>query len=97
MPATRGPFPSKRASTVSPGLPRWTMHERLLGPDQKRRVFETLVDGDLTVRTDGEPYRGGVLYQVEFTSPGEFANKLGAQVIPADQIQRTRRDDPDCQ
>jgi hypothetical protein len=27
------------------------MHERLLGPDQKRRVFETLVDGDLTVRT----------------------------------------------
>jgi hypothetical protein len=73
------------------------MHERLLGPDQKRRVFETLADGDLTVRTDGEPYRGGVLYQVEFTSPGEFANKLGAEVIPADQIQRTRRDDPDCQ
>ncbi len=71
--------------------------ERLLGPDQKRRVFETLVDGDLAVRTDGEPYRGGVLYQVEFTSPGEFAEKLGAEVIPADQIQRTRSDDPNCQ
>jgi beta-lactamase superfamily II metal-dependent hydrolase len=27
----------------------------LLGPQKKRRVFETLVDGDITVRTDGEP------------------------------------------
>jgi beta-lactamase superfamily II metal-dependent hydrolase len=68
----------------------------LLGPQKKRRVFETLVDGDITVRTDGEPYRGGVLYQVGFTSPGEFAHELHAEVVAADQIGRTRSDDPDC-
>jgi competence protein ComEC len=71
--------------------------ERVVGPAGKRRVFETHVDGDIIVRTDGAPYQGGVLYQVEFTSPGEFANQLHAQVIPADQIQRQRTDDRDCQ
>lgn len=71
--------------------------ERLLGPGQKRRVFETLVDGDITARTDGVPYRGGVLYQVEFTSPPEFADELDAEIVAADQIQRTRTDDLDCQ
>ncbi|MBA3508486.1 MAG: MBL fold metallo-hydrolase [Thermoleophilaceae bacterium] len=71
--------------------------ERLLGPEEKRRVFETLVEGDIIVGTDGEPYRGGVLYRVEFTSPGEFAEGLDAEVIPADRIQRERSDDPDCQ
>jgi competence protein ComEC len=71
--------------------------DRLLGPQKKRRVFETLIDGDITVRTDGEPYRGGVLYQVEFTTPPVFADELNAEVIAADQIPRTRTDDPDCQ
>jgi len=27
--------------------------ERLLGPEEKRRVFETLVEGDIIVGTDG--------------------------------------------
>jgi hypothetical protein len=60
-------------------------------------VFETLVHGDIVVRTDGQPYSGGVLYQVEFDSPGEFAGALNAQVIPANQIHRQLGHDPDCQ
>jgi competence protein ComEC len=71
--------------------------DRLLGAGKKRQVFETLVDGDITVRTDGEPYRGGILYRVEFVSPAEFANELATKVMPADQIQRTRGNDPHCQ
>jgi competence protein ComEC len=71
--------------------------ERVLGLEGKRLAFETLVDGDIIVRTDGQPYRGGVLYQVEFRSPGEFAAELGAEVMSADQIRRQRSDDRDCQ
>jgi competence protein ComEC len=70
--------------------------ERLLGHDGKRHVFETLVHGDIVVRTDGEAYGGGVLYQVEFTSPPQFALELGADVMAAEQIQRGRSDDPGC-
>ena len=70
--------------------------ERVLGPGKKRRVFETLSDGDIIVRTDGNPYLGGVLYRVDFVMPGEFAQELGAEVVPADQIQRQRSDDQDC-
>jgi len=50
----------------------------------ERRVFESLVDGDIIVHTDGEPYRGGVVYRVEFNSPGEFADEFHAEVMPAD-------------
>jgi competence protein ComEC len=71
--------------------------DRILGPGNKRLVFETLVDGDIVVRTDGQPYNGGVLYQVEFDSPGEFAGTLNAQVIPANQIHRQLGHDPHCQ
>jgi competence protein ComEC len=70
--------------------------EGVLGPGEKRRVFETVVDGDLVVRTDGNPYEGGVLYEVELESPGAFADALGAEVIPADQIQRQRSAEPGC-
>jgi competence protein ComEC len=70
--------------------------ERLLGPEGKRRAFETLVDGDIVVRADGQPYRGGVLYRVESRSPGEFAADLHAEVVPADQIRRQRSDDKEC-
>jgi beta-lactamase superfamily II metal-dependent hydrolase len=70
--------------------------ERVLGPDGKRRAFETLVDGDIVVRTDGQLYREGVLYQLDFTSPGEFAGELGAEVMPGDEIQRQRSADNDC-
>jgi len=72
--------------------------DRLLGTEGKRRVFETLVDGDIVARTDGVPYRGGNLYNVELVAP-EFAADadLGVTVIPAAQIQRGRSDDPHCQ
>ncbi len=32
------------------------------GEIRPRQVFETVVDGDIIVRTDGVPYRDGVLY-----------------------------------
>lgn len=71
--------------------------ERVLGPAQRRRVFETVVNGDIIVRTDGQPYNGGSLYQIEFTSPGRFADQLHAHVIPPNQIQRQRTNDKHCQ
>ena len=52
----------------------------LQGRPGPRRVFETLVDGDIVLRTDGNPYRGGILYQVEFEPPGRFVDGLGAGV-----------------
>lgn len=71
--------------------------ERVLGSRQKRRVFETLVRGDIVVRTDGEPYRRGILYQLEFNSPGQFAAEMHAEVTDEDQIERGRSDHTDCQ
>jgi hypothetical protein len=75
--------------------------ERLLGPQGKRRVFETLVDGDITLRTDGALYEGGTLYRVELdrverNRPGEFAAALGAGIKPADEIARARSNEPAC-
>jgi competence protein ComEC len=75
--------------------------ERLLGPQGRRRVFETLVDGDITVRTDGVPYGGGTLYRVELDRverdrAGEVAGAMGAGLKPADQISRGRSDERDC-
>ena len=71
--------------------------ERVLGSRQKRRAFETLVHGDIIVRTDGEPYRRGVLYQLEFNNPGQFAEEMHAEVMGENQILRGRSDDEDCQ
>ena len=70
--------------------------ERLTDENPRRRVFETLVDGDIIVRTDGQPYRGGVLYRVDFHTPGEFATRLHAEVVAAEKIRRTRTDDTRC-
>lgn len=70
--------------------------ERLEDGHTRRRVFETLVDGDIIVRTDGQPYRGGVLYRVDFDTPGEFADALDADVVDADDVVRTRTDDDRC-
>lgn len=51
---------------------------RLGGLGNPRRVFETQVDGDIILRTDGQPYGDGLLYQVEFEKPGRLAGPLGA-------------------
>jgi competence protein ComEC len=71
--------------------------ERVLAVDGHRRVYETLVDGDIIIRTDGQSYRDGILYQIDFTAPGEFASQLGAKLVAADQIQRGRSDIQACQ
>jgi competence protein ComEC len=51
---------------------------RLLPPGSERRVWETLRDGDITVRTDGQLYLDGTLWRVELDAPGEFAAALDA-------------------
>lgn len=71
---------------------------RLGGLGQPRRVFETVVDGDITLRTDGHTFGDGVLYEVEFDSPGMFAAEIGATTVPLSQLnpQRTSGNDPAC-
>ena len=67
------------------------------GPD--RRIYETVVDGDIILRTDGGEYRGGVLYQVECERPGRFAVDLEADhLLSLDEVdaKRAATNDPDC-
>lgn len=72
---------------------------RLGGRPGPRRVFETVVDGDVILRTDGRPYGGGVLYQVEFESPGRFAEELGGEILSLQAVNLTRTigDYPECE
>lgn len=46
----------------------------------QRRIFETLIEGDIILKTDGRRFDGGVLYQVDFQSRGRFAQAVGAEV-----------------
>lgn len=64
--------------------------DRLGGLGQPRRVFETHVDGDIVVLTDGRSYGDGILYQVEFETPGRFAVGLGAPVLPLSAVDQSR-------
>ncbi len=48
---------------------------RLGGRPGPRVVYETLVDGDIILQTDGGDYRGGILYQVEFGPGAEDAEQ----------------------
>lgn len=72
--------------------------DRLGGRPGPRRVFETLVDGDIILRTDGFPYRGGMLYQVECDPPGVFSNEAGAGImfLPDVDDERTSSLKKDC-
>ena len=47
--------------------------------------------------TDGDTFGDGVLYEVEFLSPGMFAVDIGATTVPLAQLnaQRTATNDPD--
>lgn len=56
--------------------------QRLQAGGPQRRIYETVIDGDITLRTDGAAHAGGVLYQVELTAPGLFADELGAVTLP---------------
>ena len=40
------------------------------------KKFETWTHGDITIRTDGGGYRGGVLFEVSTRRPGRFAGEL---------------------
>ena len=73
------------------------------GEIRPRRVFETVVNGDIVLRTDGIPYRGGVLYEVlvdddPINNPGMFATDLHADVLTMADVdaQRTRGNYADC-
>ena len=72
--------------------------DRLGGRPGPRRVFESVVDGDIILRTDGAPYRRDILYQAEFESPGRFAEDLGAATLPLAEVDaaRTTGNYPDC-
>ena len=72
---------------------------RLGGRPGPRAIFETLVDGDIILRTDGKPYGNGILYQVEFESPGLFASDLGATTRPLSYVDGRRSSSnkyPEC-
>lgn len=79
------------ASTAPDGGHRLEMDTlaRLGGRPGPRAVFETLVDGDIILRTDGGEYGGGILCEVEFETPGRFAADLGAGTMPLADIHRT--------
>jgi competence protein ComEC len=65
--------------------------DRLGGLGKPRRVFETSVDGDITLRTDGQTFGNGILYQVELESPGIFATSLGAKMQTLAQANQGRQ------
>lgn len=46
----------------------------------KPEIYETLIEGDIIIQTDGLPYAGGVLYHTEFETPGRVTGPLGPDV-----------------
>ena len=73
--------------------------QRLRNNGPQRRIFETLIDGDIILRTDGEAFGGGVLYQVELVAPGLFEAALGASTLPratVDAQRTTSANHPEC-
>jgi competence protein ComEC len=73
--------------------------QRLQSNAPQRRIFETVIDGDIILRTDGGAYGGGVLYQVELVAPGLFESALGAATLPratVDAARTTSPNHPDC-
>ena len=71
---------------------------RLGGRPGPREVYETLVDGDITIRTDGQTFEDGMLYEATFDDPGEFAPALGevTRGLNAVDADRTSTNDPAC-
>lgn len=64
--------------------------QRLGGRSGRRFVRETVVDGDIILRTDGQPYGGGILYQVEFEKPGALAGATKAEVLSLKAMDKKR-------
>ncbi len=59
-------------------------------------MFETVVHGDIVLRTDGLGYYGGTLYQVELNDPGEFAGPLDTDILDPAVIVRTEKAHAGC-
>ena len=72
--------------------------ERLGGRPGPRRVYETLVDGDIIIRTDGQAFEDGILYEATFNDPGQFAPDLDEETLDLNAVNgdRSRSDDADC-
>ena len=72
--------------------------ERLGGRPGPRSVYETLVDGDIIIRTDGRTFEDGILYEATFDNPGEFTGTLGDVTLSLNAVNndRGRTDDADC-
>lgn len=67
--------------------------ERVGGLGRPRRVFETVIDGDITLRTDGDSFGSGVLYEAEFTRPGLFEAEIGATTVSLAVLNKQRNED----
>lgn len=71
--------------------------ERLGGRPGPRKVLETLVDGDIIIRTDGSSVGGRVLYHVDRKHHGEFAKILGIKTIPLRNVRRGKSKHTNCE
>ncbi len=71
---------------------------RIRGTPVFRQVFETLVDGDIILRTDGRGSNGEILYEVTFERPGRFTGPLGEQHLSLAAVnqQRTESGHAEC-
>ena len=71
----------------------------------RNRLYETLIKGDIILRTDGlnysegAPHPDGTLYEVTFNSPGEFNAVLPLKILSKAKVDkdRGRSNDPRCQ
>ena len=70
---------------------------RLGGRPGPRKVLETLVDGDIIIRTDGQTRNGGVLYHVDRKRPGQFGNLLGADISLLRNVKRGMSEHKNCE
>ena len=65
---------------------------RRIGCDgDPRCTFETVVDGDIILLTDGHKFGDGFLYQIDF-EPGRFATETSATTAALSTIDKERRD-----
>jgi competence protein ComEC len=69
---------------------------RLGGQPGPRAIYETILDGDIVLRTDGQAYGNGTLYDVSFETPGRFTQALGAGVVLPADIHRSVGHDAAC-
>lgn len=74
--------------------------DRLGGHGRPRRVFETLIKGDIVVKTDGTKRGKGILYSIEFKKSGQFAKDMGAEIMSFTTVNRkrtTKKNNKTCQ